>query len=209
MKITKYVAILVLLGFFSLTFSACGLKKTAEFSDDSDTNEIITTLKDKNAKDPIDVTQTYNFNQEFKVKYKTFSPEGEGNVEVKAKSIREIPLVGKRTPGDGKKLVLVEIAVKGNTQNQGEPSTFNQIGDHASPQFVLLDRGHKQSLVETTYFSDGYTEDKKLFELSKITLDHNQVVNTAIVFEIDKNLAPELAFRFTNSSGKTEFYVLK
>ena len=120
-----------------------------------------------------------------------------------------MPSVAGRTPNEGKKLVLAEISVKGNPKNQGNPSNFNQVGEHPSPQFVLVDPKASRNYVEETYYSDAYTVDKKLFELSKITLDHDQWVHTAIVFEVSQNLAPDLAFRFTNPEGKTEFYDIK
>ena len=204
MEYKKYL-LLSLAVVASVTLSACGPKKQATFSDDSGTPDI-TPLVDSSAADKINITQTYNLNQEFKVAYQTYNPDAVGNVQVKAKSIKEIPDSAGRLPGDGKKLILVEIAVDGNAKNKGEPSTFNQIGDHPSPQFVLVDRAANKSFVETTYFSDAYTVDKKLFELSKITLDHEQWVNTAIVFEVDKGYNPDLAFRFTATTGKTEFY---
>lgn len=201
-------SILPLIIIFSLILSACGPKKPVSFSDDSSTGAI-TPLIDTDASEPISVTQTISLNQEFKVEYQTIEPNATGIAQAKAKSIKEIPDAGGRPATDGKKLILVEIAVMGNAKNKGEPSTFNQIGDHPSPQFVMVDRAKNSSTVETTYFSDAYTADKKLFELSKITLDHEQWVNTALVFEVDKAYNPDLAFRFTNPQGKTEFYAIQ
>ncbi|MCL4384046.1 hypothetical protein M1116_01175 [Patescibacteria group bacterium] len=208
---TKNYCYFALLFGSTLLLSACSpvAKKPITFSDDSTDTGEITPLVDASANAPVNITKTVSINQEFKVAYKTYDPDGIGNVQVKARSIKEIPNAGGRNAGDGKKLILVEIAVMGNAKNQGEPSTFNQIGDHPSPQFVMVDRGKNLSTSETTYFSDAFTGDKNLFELSKITLDHEQWVNTAIVFEVDKAYNPDLAFRFTNPEGKTEFYAIQ
>jgi hypothetical protein len=208
MKLKNFGLTLTLIILPAFLLSACGKKTTPQFSNDSEAPEF-TPLNDTAANAAINIAQTYKINQEFKVKYKTYNPDGEGLAEFKARSIKEIDAAGTKTPGEGKKLVLVEISVKGNSKNKGTPSTFNQIGDYPSPQFVLLDKAKNHSEVETTYFSDGYTESKKLFELSKITLDHEQWVSTAIVFEIDKNITPDLALRFTNPEGKVEFYDLE
>jgi len=70
----------------------------------------------------------------------------------------------------------------------------------------MVDKNNKTSLVEDTYYSDAYTQFKDLFELSKITMDHNQWVNTALVFELEADKQADLAFMFTNLEGKTEFY---
>jgi len=40
-------------------------------------------------------------------------------------------------------------------------------------------------------------------------MDHEQWVNTAIVFQIDKDVTPDLAFRFINLENKVEFYDIK
>lgn len=168
--------------------------------------ETVTPYIDKFAATPITITKTYKSNQEFKVAYKTANPDGQGIAEFKSRSVKEVTDVASRLPEEGKKLVLVEIGVKGKADNRGSPSTFNQIGDTPSPQFVLIDKSKNLSSVEETYYSDAYTNSKKLFELSKITLDHEQWVNTALVFQIDKNQSVDLAFRFINPSGQTEFY---
>ncbi len=201
----KVASILTLVAISTLVLSACG-KKQPQFSPDSLDNGAITPLVDKDATDKINITKTFNLNQEIPVTYQTYGPDGQGTAIVKVISVKEIPTAGKKTPDPGKKLILVNIAVMGNSKNQGEPSTFNQIGDHPSPQFVMIDRVKNTSEVETTYYSDGYTQDKNLFELSKITLDHQTLVSTAIVFQVDQSYVPDLAFRFTDTSGKVEFY---
>lgn len=212
MKLSHLITTVLVLA-SGLLLSACNTPLTtppkATFSNDSDVVETITPHLDKSATSPINITKTLNLNQDFKVTYKTFNPDGQGIAEFRAKSVKEIADSAGRLPEEGKKLVLVEIAVKGKTSNKGSPSTFNQIGDTPSPQFVLIDKSKNLSLVEETYYSDAYTNSKKLFELSKITLDHEQLVNTALVFQIDKNQSPDLAFRFTNPEGKTEFYDLQ
>ena len=205
---TKYL-ISAVLAVSVLTLSACNPiagKKDVQFSNDDQTTDAITPYVDKFASQPVNITKSYKLNEEFTAKYKTFDPNGNGVVTVKAKSIQEIASAGKRTPDDGKKLVLVEIAVRGDRTNKGEPSTFDQVGDTPSPQFVIVDKAGNKSFVEATYYSEGYTADKNLFELSKITTDSDQWVNTAIVFQVDKNQQPDLAFRFINTDGKTEFY---
>lgn len=207
MKPTKFSPFLLLVIFSSFFLAACGPKKEVKFSDDS--AETISPYVDKFANQKITITQTYAPNQEFKVSYKTFSPDGVGTAEFKAKSVKEVTEVDGRLPEEGKKLVLVEIAIRGNGKNKGNPTTFNQVGDTPSPQFVIIDPAKNFSEVETTYYSDAYTVSKKLFELSKITMDHEQWVNTALVFQIDKGLSPDLAFRFVNPEGKTEFYDIK
>ncbi|MFA6603153.1 MAG: hypothetical protein WCT01_05125 [Candidatus Shapirobacteria bacterium] len=180
--------------------------KNAQFSSDDEPLPTLAPYEDELANAPVNFTKSVKLNSEFKVDYKTSNPDGVGLAEFKAKSMKVIPDAGGSAPQKGKKLVLVEIGVKGKASNKGVPSTFNQIGDTPSPQFVLVDKSKNLSHVEETYYSDSYTVQKKLFELSKITLDHEQWVNTALVFEIDDTLEPNLAFRFTNSEGKTEFY---
>lgn len=207
MKLIKTISILSLVMFSGLLLSACGKKPEVKFSDDS--AEDVSPYVDKFASEKINITKTYVLNQEFKVQYKTFNPDGTGMAEFKARSMKEVADVDGRLPEEGKKLVLVEVTVKGNGKNKGSPSIFNQIGDTPSPQFVLIDQAKNYSEAETTYYSDAYTQLKKLFELSKITMDHETWINTAIVFQIDKTLAPRLAFRFVNSEGKTEFYDVK
>jgi hypothetical protein len=196
-----------------LLLSACNTplttQKKATFSDDIEVTETVTPYIDKFATTPIVISKNYKLNQEFKVAYKTFNPYGQGVAEFKSRSVKEVANIDGRLPEDGKKLVLVEIGVKGKADNKGSPATFNQVGDTPSPQFVLIDKSKNLSTVEETYYSDAYTVSKKLFELSKITLDHEQWVNTALVFQIDKNQTPDLAFRFINPAGKTEFYDLE
>ena len=193
-------------------FSACGKKDSANeisFSDAENEVETISPYVDKLAGEKIMVEKTIPLNQEFDVVYKTYNPDDKGLATFKAKSMKEIPQAGSKTPEDGKKLILVEITVRGNKTNKGEPSGFNQIGDRPSPQFVMIDKNKNITEVEATYYSDGYTTDKKLFELTKITLDHDQWVNTALVFQLDKNTSADLAFRFTSADGKTTFYDLQ
>lgn len=194
----------------ALLLSSCSTplttQKKATFSDDTEVAATVTPYVDKFATTPITISKTYKLNQEFKVAYKTSNPDGQGVAEFKARSVKEIANVDSRLPEEGKKLVLVEIGVKGKADNKGSPSTFNQVGDTPSPQFVLIDKSKNLSNVEETYYSDAYTVSKKLFELSKITLDHEQWVNTALVFQIDKNQSADLAFRFINPGGQTEFY---
>lgn len=200
--------------FCSLFLFGCGSQKTktenfADFDNDETQIEDISQYTDKLAKEKIEISKNINQNQDFSIIFKTYDPDGQGKATFKAKSLKVIADVDSRTPEEGKQLVLVEIAVQGSTQNKGMPSTFNQIGDKPSPQFVLVNKKTNESFTETNYFSTAYTAYKKLFELDKITLDHDQWVNTALVFEIDKNLTPDLAFRFTNIEGKTEFYDIK
>ncbi len=200
---------LLIIVFSSLIFSACGPQKPkVSFSDDDQLAET-TPYVDKFATEKINITKTVPLNQEFTVKYKYFQPDGVGSAQFKAKSIKEVKEVASRQPSEGKKLILVEIAIRGNAKNLGQPSNFNQIGDTPSPQFVIIDQAKNLSTVETTYFSESYTQSKNLFELSKITLDHEQWVNTAIVFEIDNSQEPSLALRFINPEGVTEFYAIK
>ncbi len=195
---------LALIIFSLATLSSCGPAKNPTFSDDSAND--ITPYVDTFASTPIVISKNYPQNQEFEVRYKTFAPDNIGTAKFKVTSIKEVPNVADRTPEEGKKLILVEISVQGNGKNQGNPSTFNQVGDTPSPQFVIIDKDKNMSYVEETYYSDAYTTKQKLFELSKITLDHDKWVNTAIVFQIDQSLTPDLAFRFVNDQVKTEFY---
>jgi len=206
----KIILPLILTSFF---LSACNTpisntKKVVDFSDDTaDVQQPTPTpLADPLSVAKIDLTQTMKLNQEFKVKYKTVDPAGEGYATFKATSFKPLESIDGLKPDNGKKLYLLNISVKGETKNKGQPSTFNQVGNTPSPQFVIIDKSKNLSFVEETYFSDSYTASKNLFELSKITLDGDQTVNTAIVFQIDANLTPNLAFRFTNIEGKTEFY---
>jgi len=205
---------LLIILFSSLFLFGCTSKNTTKtnetkFSNDEEKVEELADYGDKLANEKIEIKETKTLNQDFPVIFKTFEPDGTGNAIFKAKSIKEITEVDGRTPEEGNKLVLVEIAVKGNAKNKGMPSTFNQIGDRPSPQFVLIDKANNKSFAETNYFSTSYTAAKKLFELDKITLDHEEWVNTALVFEIDKKIITDLAFRFTNSENKTEFYDIK
>jgi len=189
-----------------ILLSACGPAKPASFSDDTTGGNNLIPLVDKDASAKINITKTLKLNEAFPVSYKTTDPNGVGSIQAKARSLKEIPMAGKSGPNSGKKLILVEISVMGNPKNKGNPSTFNQIGSTPSPQFVMVNRSKNTSEVETTYFSDSYTAEKKLFELSKITLDQDKWVDTALVFETDLDYNPDLAFRFTNPQGQTEFY---
>lgn len=209
MDIKKFLFLSVII--FSLF--ACGQdtanRDEAGFLQDDDFGSDIGSYTDSLSNIPINFSQSYDLGQTFKVDYKTYNPDGVGQAEFKAESVKVVDSVADRTANEGKKLVLVKIAVKGDSNNKGEPSNFNQIGDHPSPQFVIVDPDQNLSLVETTYYSDAYTADNDLFELSKITLDHEVWVNTALVFEIDSDLEPHLAFRFTNPDGINQFYDIK
>lgn len=197
----------------ALILTACGptglaSKKVADFSNDDDNSSVPTPTPyiDKFTNAKVNVTQTQKVNQEFPVTYKTSNPDGTGKVIMKAKSFKSVDSVGGVSPDKGKKLYLLEIAVKGFSANKGEPSTFNQVGDTPSPQFVLVNKSQNKTFVEETYFSDAYTQANKLFELSKLTTDGDQWVNTAIVFQVDASESPTLAFRFINAQGQLEFY---
>jgi hypothetical protein len=212
MKNQQFFLSLSVAAFSIFALSACAStsssSKSVQFSNDDQTADQVTPYTDEFANKPVKITQTVKLNQEFSVKYKYFSPDGLGAATFKAKSVKEIASAGGLTPAEGKKLILVEIAIKGDKKNQGMPSTFDQIGDTPSPQFVLVDRQANKSFVEDTDYSGAYTDDKSLFALSKITMDAEQWVNTAIVFQVDKNLAPDLALRFINATGDTEFYAV-
>ena len=211
MKIPSKLFSLTVLAVCVIILSACGSSTTSKnvgFSNDDQTTDQVSPYVDTFANKPVKITQTKKLNQEFSLQYKFFNPDGLGTAIFKAKSIKEIPTAGGLTPADGKKLILVEIAIKGNKTNQGLPSTFDQVGDTPSPQFVLVDRQANKSYVEETDYSGAYTDDKNLFALSKITMDSENWVNTAIVFQIDKNLTPDLALRFINPQGDTEFYAV-
>jgi hypothetical protein len=164
------------------------------------------TYTDKLAKVDINITQTKKFNEEFKVNYKTYEPEGVGEADFKAKSIKKLASIDDRVAQEGYKLVLAEISIKGNSQNVGRPFTFNQIGDYPSPQFVLIDAKNNLSQIETTYFSDIYTSKNNMYELSKISMDSPDWVHTAVIFEVKQDFPEQLALRFTNPKGETEFY---
>lgn len=209
MKLHQNILLLAIIAF---SLSACGpitsVKKNVQFSSDDATVDQVTPYVDEFANKPVKITQTKKLNEEFSVSYKTFNPDGLGTATFKAKSIKDISSAGGLNPADGKKLILVEIAIRGNKNNKGMPSTFNQVGDQPSPQFVLVDRANNKSFVEETDYSGAYTDDKKLFALSKITIDAEQWVNTAIVFQIDKNLTPDLTLRFINPTSDTEFYAI-
>jgi|GEM_PF-1738518 len=207
---SKIILPLILASFF---LSACSLpgvnnSKTTEFASDDQENTKVTPtpLADPLSIAKIETTQSRKLNEEFNIIYKTYDPDGEGSALFKARSFKAIDSIDGVVADEGKKLYLLEITVKGGAKNKGNPATFNQIGDTPSPQFVLIDKANNLSYVEETYFSDSYTVWKDLFELSKITLDGDQTVNTAIVFQIDQKLEPDLAFRFTNTTGLTEFY---
>ncbi|MFA6250351.1 MAG: hypothetical protein WC686_02470 [Candidatus Shapirobacteria bacterium] len=205
----KNILTMLILLTFPLVISACGKKSTnVNFQDDSGQDAAISPYTDKLSDAKIVLDQTYNLNQEFKVTYQTFNPNGAGTATFKARSIKAVDSVNDRAPEENKKLVLVEISVKGDRGNSGQPSSFNQIGETPSPQFVLIDKGQNKSYTEETYYSDAYTQSKNLFELTKITLDSDQWIHTAIVFQIDKTLTPDLALRFTDAQGQTKFYDL-
>lgn len=210
MKTIKIFSIISLL-FCSLVLSACGKKNQADigFTNDEELTEEFAPYTDQLADAKIETSQTIDLNQEFTVDYQTKDPDATGQASFQARSIKKIDTAGQKTPDEGKKLILVEISVMGDEDNQGNPSTFNQVGLNPSPQFVLIDKDNNKTLVETTYYSDGYTQSKDLFELSKITIDHQKWVNTAIVFQIDTDQSPNLAFRFINSAGVLEFYDIK
>jgi len=188
-----------------LILGACGAKKE-EVSFEDDTQDVFIEMVDEQKHEEMSMTKELKLDEEFSVEYKTYEPEGIGKAKFKAKSIKQVEDIDGVKASEGKKLVLVEIAVVGDAKNTGRPSTFNQIGDYPSPQFVMVDKTAKTSLVEDTYYSDTYTESKKLFELSKITMDHNQWVNTALVFELNSDKEIDLALMFTNLEDKTEFY---
>jgi hypothetical protein len=210
----RNLALLSLIVVTSFILAGCGKPtassgKNVQFSSDTGDDLSVPTptpYVDKLANEKITISEDHKMGQEFNIKFKTYNPDGQGVATFNAKSMKEITAAGKKTPGEGKKLILVEIGIKGSAKNKGDPSTFNQIGDLPSPQFVLIDKAANKSFTETTYFSDGYTVDKNLFELSKITLDNEQMVNTAIVFEVDSSYTPDLALRFTDIQGKTQFY---
>jgi len=213
---TKWLLLIPIITLSAFLFSACTKSDESTqnsdelgFSNEEEITEDVFSYSDSLSNAEVKITQTYKLNQEFKVKFLTQDPKGEGYAEFKARSIKEVSSVDERAPTEGKKLVLVEISLRGNPQNKGQPSTFNQIGDNPSPQFVLYDKSKNQSFVEETYYSDAYTISKNLFELSKITLDQDSWVNTAIVFEVDKNLPLNLALRFTNLDGSAEFYAIE
>ena len=164
---------LLIILFSSLFLFGCTTKNAtktneAKFSNDEEKVEELADYGDKLANEKIEIKETKTLNQDFPVIFKTFELDGTGNAIFKAKSIKEITEVDGRASEEGKKLVLVEIAVKGNSKNKGMPSTFNQIGDRPSPQFVLIDKASNKSFSETNYFSTSYTASKKLFELDKI-----------------------------------------
>lgn len=200
-RITKLITVAVCF----LVLGACGVKKE-EVSFEDDTQDVFVELVDEEKHEEMNMTKELKLDEEFSVEFKTFEPDGIGKAKFRAKSVKEVSDIDGVKATEGKKLVLVEIAVVGDAKNKGRPSTFNQIGDFPSPQFVMVDKTAKTSLVEDTYYSDTYTESKKLFELSKITMDHGQWVNTALVFELNNDKEVDLAFMFTNLEGKTEFY---
>jgi hypothetical protein len=200
---------IVLMFASSLFFSSCGKQAApVSFSDESAPEEP-TPYISQLSQDTINISQTYNLNQEFKVAFVTYDPSGTGNATFKARSLKSVNEAGGAAAEEGKKLVLVEISVKGDKNNHGQPSGFNQIGQTPSPQFVLIDKNSNKTYAEETYYSDAYTKSKKLFELTGITLDHEQWVHTALVFQIDQGQTPDLALRFTNPSGQIEYYDIK
>jgi len=207
MKVNKFLPIISL--FLCLfTLSACGKKdnQDIDFTNDEESIEPISPYVDELSDAKIQISQSLDPNQEFKIDYQTRNPDGQGQAFFKVESIKEINSAGQKTPESGKKLVLAKIAVMGNQDNSGDPSTFNQIGDNPSPQFVLIDKNNNKTYVEDSYYSDGYTQANNLFELSKITMDHQKWIHTAIVFEIDSEQLVDLALRFVNPNGQLEFY---
>jgi len=203
---TKKTFLIISLVFSFLLLAGCGRKQSAEFTNDEDMVSDISPYTDQLANAKIKTTKEIPLNQEFTLNYQTKNPTGQAQASFKAISMKTVDSAGLRTPDEGKKLVLVKLALVGLSTNQGSPSTFNQVGDNPSPQFVLIDKTKNQTFVEETYYSDGYTQDNNLFELSKITTDQSSWLNTAIVFQIDSNLEPNLAFRFINPEGDLEFY---
>lgn len=210
MNTSKTLSIISLL-FCLFLLSACGKKNNQDvsFSNDEEFIEEISPYTDELANSKIKISQSLDLNQEFKIDYQTRNPDGQGMASFKIKSIKEIPAAGTKTPEPNKKLILAEIAVMGDQNNRGDPSTFNQIGDNPSPQFVLVDKDNNKTYVEDSYYSDGYTQANDFFELSKITMDHQKWINTAIVFQIDSDQAIDAAFRFINPQGQPEFYDVK
>jgi hypothetical protein len=206
---TKKTSLIISLVLSSLLLSGCGKKPSVEFTNDEEMIEEFSPYTDELADSQIKITKDVNLSQEFTVNYKTQNPTGQGEASFKAISFEAIDSAGVHTADEGKKLVLVKIAVIGNRTNQGNPSTFNQVGANPSPQFVLIDKDKNKTYVEETYFSDAYTQDNDLFELSKITIDQPTWLSTAIVFQIDANLEADLAFRFINPEGDLEFYDVK
>lgn len=206
---TQKTALIISLVVCSLFLSGCGKKPSVEFTNDEETTAEFSPYTDELADSKIKITKDVDLNGEFTINYQTKDPDGRGEASFKAVSFDSLDSAGSRAPDEGKKLVLVKISVIGNRTNQGSPSTFNQIGANPSPQFVLIDKEKNQTFVEETYYSDGYTQDKGLFELSKITTDQPTWINTAIVFQIDSNLETDLAFRFINPEGNLEFYDVK
>ena len=201
----KTINNLILLTICFLMLGGCSPKKE-EISFEDDSQDVFVEMVDEEKHEQITIAKEIKLNEEFSIEYKSFEPEGMGKAKFRAKSVKEIEDIDDIKATEGKKLVLVEIAVIGDAKNTGRPSTFNQIGEFPSPQFVMIDKEAKTSLGEDTYYSDSYTEFKKLFELSKITMDHSQWVNTALVFELDSAKEADLAFMFTNLNGQTEFY---
>ncbi len=210
MNINLKLSSLAAVAAFTFILSGCGSpltsNKTAEFSNDDQSVDQITPYIDSLSDADIKITETKNIGQEFTIQYKTYNPDGVGKATFQAKSFNEISQAGDLTPQEGKKLYALELSVKGYKENKGSPSTFNQIGDTPSPQFVIVDKNSRKTFVEETDYSESYIAVKKFYALDKLTLDGEQTVTTAIVFEIDKNLTPDLAFRFVNSQSNTEFY---
>lgn len=210
MKTNPLFPVLALIIMSGALLSACGVKSgpsTGELQEAQQPAESAYT--DALASSQINFSQTYNQNQEFKFDFKTYDPDGQATGAAKVNSFKPIDKIDDIAADEGKSLFVLNLSIKGSKTNKGMPSTFNQIGDHPSPQFVIVDPTTNQSIVEETYFSDAYTQWKKLYSLSEITTDQEQWVTTAIVFQIDKGMEPHLAFRFTNLQGETEFYDIR
>ena len=210
MNTSKTLSIISLLLCLFL-LSACGKKNNQDinFTNDEEFVEELPAYTDELANAKIKISQSLDLNQEFKLDYQTRDPDGQGRASFKITSISQIDTAGAKTPQPDKKLILAKIAVMGDQNNRGDPSTFNQIGGNPSPQFVLIDKANNKTYVEDSYYSDGYTQVNGLFELSKITMDHQKWISTAIVFHIDSDQPVNAAFRFINPNGQLEFYDIK
>ena len=124
----KRIAKLTTLVVCFLVLGACGAKKE-DVSFEDDTQEVFIEMVDEQKHEEMSMTKEIKLDEEFSIEYKTYEPEGVGKAKFKAKSIKEIEDIDGVKASEGKKLVLVEIAVVGDSKNTGRPSTFNQIGD--------------------------------------------------------------------------------